>query len=275
MRQAYNNVKVIIEDDVFLGISLGYDYAAEHEWGIEDMRRRLGIDETKMGVEGRRITNPDRIALLEDDNTTLITSRPNSDNTLTSSLWVFRGCDLNEKEVFTAWNSEAFAVASNKAEVREYIRQLFAAAKKNDVIIGFVKENSAFKGTSMCLLIESALTQDIRDTFYNVDKSAFDLIEYEKEIGLTDLKEVAKSAGYKGEHYFMACSPKWIDYDDAENREDVKKRWDTQYNILYWVNYSDDDDNYGWYCVEEIKQWLSTPGLKLKQIRYAKEVKRG
>lgn len=275
MRQAYNNVKVIIEDDIFLGISLGYDYAAEHEWGIEDMRRRLGIDDTKLGVEGRRITNPTHITLLEDNNTTLITSRPNSDNTLEGSLWVFRGYDLNEKEVFTAWNSEAFAVASNKTEVREYIRQLFDAAKKNDVIIGFVKENSAFKGTSMCLLIESALPQDIRDTFYNVDKSAFDLIEYEKKIGLTDLKEVAKSAGYKGEHYFMACSPKWIDYDDVENREAVKKRWNTQYDILYWVNYSDDDDNYGWYCVEEIKEWLSTPGLKLKQIRYAKEVKRG
>ena len=67
----------------------------------------------------------------------------------------------------------------------------------------------------------------------------------------------------------MACSARWIDYENTKNREQHKTRLKTKYDITYWINYSDDDNNYGHYIVEEIQQWLSTPGLKLTQIRKA------
>ena len=54
----------------------------------------------------------------------------------------------------------------------------------------------------------------------------------------------------------MACSPKWINYEDAEAREKRKKEMNTEYDIMYWINYSDDDNNYGWYTVEQIREWL-------------------
>lgn len=40
----------------------------------------------------------------------------------------------------------------------------------------------------------------------------------------------------------------------------------TKYDIHFWINYSDDDDNFGWYIAEDIIKWLSTPGLKLKSL---------
>ena len=64
----------------------------------------------------------------------------------------------------------------------------------------------------------------------------------------------------------MACSPKWICYGDEEAREATKKKMNTQYDIMYWINYSDADDNFGWYTVEEIKEWL-TGNKKLVEIR--------
>jgi hypothetical protein len=56
----------------------------------------------------------------------------------------------------------------------------------------------------------------------------------------------------------MACSPRWIDYEDEEEREKLKKARNTKYDISYWINYSDDDDNAGWYTVEEIMRWLKS-----------------
>lgn len=87
--------------------------------------------------------------------------------------------------------------------------------------------------------------------------------KYEAQIGLAKLKEEQRniyrnSNGKKGK-YWMALSPKWIDSDEW------KKKLGTEFEIAYWVNYGD-DDVYGWFSVEQIKQWLSNPDLKLKTL---------
>ena len=62
MRQAFNDYAIIVDDkndNQFLGIALGYDYCAEHEWGIKGIKRDFGIPEPskkKMGVKSRTIT---------------------------------------------------------------------------------------------------------------------------------------------------------------------------------------------------------------------------
>jgi hypothetical protein len=44
MRRACNDFSILKDETKFYGISLGYDYCAEHEWGIDGIRRKLGID---------------------------------------------------------------------------------------------------------------------------------------------------------------------------------------------------------------------------------------
>ena len=97
----------------------------------------------------------------------------------------------------------------------------------------------------------------------------FDREDYEEKIGMKKIVAEKKHNGYKGAKYFCACSPKWIDYEDPENREKCKKEMNTKFDIQYWVNYSDDDDNYGYYTVEEIREWL-TGTKKLVEIRKGK-----
>ena len=106
---------------------------------------------------------------------------------------------------------------------------------------------------------------------YNADNEYFDRVDYENKTGVPKLieknrnarqKDAEKNGCWRGNlyghahGYHVACSPKWIDYDDAENREAKKKEFNTKYDIIYWVNYSDDENNYGYYTVEEIKAWL-------------------
>ena len=70
---------------------------------------------------------------------------------------------------------------------------------------------------------------------------------------------------YKDLHYYMACSPRWIDYEDKEERDKIKKERGTKYDIMYWINYADDDDIAGWFTVEVIKKWL-TGKKKLSEV---------
>jgi len=277
MRRANFNVKLIFNESKFCGISLGYDYAAEHEWGIEGMKRRLGIVGGKLGVEGRLVTTPTKISLLnsEDGSKVMLTTR-SRDNDFNKSLPYDLSSLKDRRDVInlaTAWDENDFCIVTSDIATALLFNTLYEAAMNNDMIIGKIQGITAFDGTSLSLLIASNLPKEAVDMLYKIDKSAQDLVDYEEVIGLKALRDEAKKVGYQKPHYFMACSPKWISYDDPKFLQKRKTDLGTSYDIMYWVNYSDDDDNYGYYTVEEIKKWLSTPGLKLTQIRNAKTKK--
>lgn len=270
MRRSTGNCSLIIADEVFYGISLGWDYCAEHEWGIADMRRKFGIGSDKSGIDNRKITKGN-VYLVEDDNLCVLTSdtsfkvkaklEPKPEDYLPHDLKYL----YNDLE--TAWDKEDFCVVSKDKESFQYLRELAKAFENQNVALTFLKsELPAFSNSSLSLLICDKLPNEVKQEMENVDNKSKNLIEYEKSIGVTALKEKVRGNGYKGEKYFIACSPNWIDYEDPENREKRKKEIGTIYDIQFWVNYSDDDDNFGWYKAEDIIQWLSTPGLKLKSL---------
>lgn len=59
MRTAHTNRGWIEADDgTFLGVSLGFDFCAEHEMGATALRRALGVDPTQPGFEAIRVTRP-------------------------------------------------------------------------------------------------------------------------------------------------------------------------------------------------------------------------
>lgn len=101
----------------------------------------------------------------------------------------------------------------------------------------------------------------------NFARTKENLAKYEMKIGLYKLKEeqqtLYRNTNGKRGKYWMACSPQWID-------EDAKIRVNTQYEIAYWVNYGD-DETYGMFTVEQIKQWLTTPGLLLHTLGGTRE----
>lgn len=272
MRRAYNNVHIIKDDNTFYGVSLGFDFCAEHEWGTKKMKSKFGIDSTKIGVNGRSITKGD-VMFMQDDNLCVLTSRkpwfswekPKENITVKDLLSYDIQNMYNDFEC--AWDEEDFCIATKDKGLFKLIEELSGEFKNNNIVISFIKSDlPAFANSSLSILIKDRLPESVTESMYSVDKSAIDLVEYEAKIGITKLKEQTRGNGYKGDKYFMACSPKWISYDDAKHREKRKKELKTKYDIMFWVNYSDDDENYGWYIAEDIIKWLSTPGLKLKSL---------
>jgi hypothetical protein len=93
-----------------------------------------------------------------------------------------------------------------------------------------------------------------------------DIKEYEHKIGMSQLIKIHLDIrrNLRGDHgkYWMALSPSWISKDD--------KTHDTKFRIIYWVNYGD-DETFGWFTVEQIRQWLETPTLKLYKLGGTRE----
>lgn len=272
MRRAYRDNSIIVENDVFYGVSLGWDFCAEHEWGIKGMRRTFGLDNNKMGIEARTITKGE-VLFKEDKDLCVLTSRkPYSlKEKYTAKDIIAHDISGMYNDFETAWSEDNFCIATKDKNQFKYLNELNEAFKNKNIVIAFIKSDlPVFANSSLCVLIADRIPQEAKDQMYNADKSAVDLVAYEKEIGVTELKEKTRGNGYQGEKYYMACSPRWIDYEDAENREQLKQKLGTKYDIRFWVNYSDDDNNYGWYNAEDIIKWLSTPGLKLKSLNKEK-----
>ena len=277
MRRAESDYSIIKEKEIFYGISLGYDYCSEHEWGIKKMNNKLGIDKSKgkLGIDNYTISKHDCIVFLKEENKAFLTSRKHWKKTENVTIKDLLPHDLefayNNSNLRTAWDEEDFCVIVSGEENVTFLEDLYEQFLKNNIAITRINRSiPAFSNASLSLLIVDRLPKEAIDEMYKSDKKQKDLVDYEAEIGMTKLKEDTRPAsGYKKENYYMACSPKWIDYENAENLNKIKDLKKTKFDIQYWINYSDDDDNYGWYTVEEIREWLSTPGLKLKQIRHA------
>lgn len=272
MRKSHNNFSIIKDENTIYGISLGYDFCAEHEWGNDDMRRKFGIDKDKMGIDGRTNSKGEVYVFENKTHILLTSSNPykwniTPENAKFEDAVPYEGY-FKDSEITTYWDERNFCVILKKTnENVQLIRDLEQAAKDKELVISYLKsEVAAFANSSLSLTIKSRLPKEITEQMYNVDKERIDLIEYEEKIGVTELKRKSRGNGYKGDKYFCACSPHWISYNNPEEREKRKKQFNTKYDIQFWVNYSDDDDNYGWYRAEDIIKWLSTPGLKLKSL---------
>jgi hypothetical protein len=313
MRTASQDYTIIIneEGDKFLGIALGYDYCAEHEWGIDDIKRRFGIPESSkknMGVASRSITKNISNLIFKKETykkkkfAILYTGyqywHEGEDNPMPRDLehykknidWRMEYDAKHPSEhrgkkypMITAWDDSGFGVAVMGEKEAQWLEELYEAFNNVNVVIAMINHRAynPFAGTSLSLMIKDRLPKEVANMMYSADKQYFDRKDYEKKTGIPKLKEKmekarqkdAKKSGswdenlYGHNHgYYIACSPKWIDYDNAENREKLKAEMNTKYDIMYWVNYSDNDDTHDHFTVEEIREWL-TSKKKLNEIR--------
>ena len=296
-------------NEKFIGISLGFDFCAEHEWGYDDLKMNFGIPElTKktLGIKSRNITkcienlifleqtyNKKKFAILY----TGPNWRPKKECVATLPHYlenykkdIERRMEYDKKHpkesqeekdlIITAWDGNSFGIGVMDTENVEYLRELYQAFLNKKITIGYVNKmpNNPFNHSSLTIMITDKIPQEYVDMMYSVDKKYWDLVEYEKKIGMTKLKEKTRKDSHNDKYghkhgYYIACSAKWIDYDDKIERKKQKKELGTKYDIQYWINYSDDDNNYGYFIVEEIKEWLSGK-KKLTEIRARNEKKK-
>lgn len=271
MRKATNNVTYVTdENEEFFGVSLGYDYCAEHEWGVKGIKRDFGIDSSKIGLPARTITKG-KVIYKEDGDVALIrTESYSSLDNATFKEALPNYCYMNtDGKLSTAWDEDSFCIVGEKSKIKE----LFDAFNNTNIAFATITDGIAFGGTSLCVLIKDKIPASVVENLAYVDNKSLDLAKYEEKIGIAKLKKDKYKSCYDNSYdvnkdkYWMALSPSWINYKNESPENLVKNN--TKYDIKYWVNYGD-NDVYGWFTVEQIKEWLENPTTRLSKFSNAK-----
>ena len=265
MRATYNP-EAIIENGVFLGFNLGADYCAEHEWGIRDLARDLGLPTGSdvFGIKKYTITKqPSLMRVL----------RYQSHNVKYVSILVHTHSWLNEYDdkrlranfapqgnvvsktdtdfASATWGEEGFAITV-PYKYRECIYKLEQAIKNNDLALFFMKtKNNPFSNAGLCVMIASLVPEELKEAMLARDKNAYELINAAAKTGI---EAQIKASGKD----FFALSPRWV--------KDLNGDKKTKYPVAFWLNpYNQNKYASGYFTVEELQLWCEDKGPVVRQ----------
>lgn len=252
MRRTFNDKQFIIENNILLGVCLGYDHCAEHEWGIKGIQRKFGLngsnDMSKFGIEKRIITK-----IPENLHFTNYTSNKNKmSGLLFTNLWGDEKPSKYLKKnveigggISAAWDESSFGIVTDK-ENSKYLEEIYEAIQKKDVTISLKGNWNPFGGSGLCIMIASRLPKEVIQKVYDSDKDYYNLQETSK---LTGIYNKLAEAGKK----YFARSPRW--------KKNMNGDFETKYDVVFWLNPQEQHkNNSGWYTVEDLEMWIEGKG---------------
>lgn len=275
MRRAYN--PSVWRDDQLniIAVNLGADFCAEHEWGIDGIKRRFGITPQKSGILNT-IIGSEKVGIdlrtvtqttedLVQFNTTVETwtdrkkgskqmygigmlspYRTGSDPQKEFDHYVKRShFDPQKEEVLGFWAESRFMFMS---ESERDINEIAEAFKNKDIAI-WVGASGPFKNGGLIIAIVSRLPEDFKKEMTDAD---LDRIELKKASESTGIHEILQKAGRE----YYALSPRWKDESKKE--------------VIFWLNpQSQNKYKSGWYDVATLKQWAKGEGPIIKEAAKA------
>lgn len=256
MRKTTNKGSFISEydpmiGDTFYGVSTGFEFCSEHEWGIKILQESAGIKTLKHYVHTKKwfglskvkpIFGLDRTTILNTDNITQ--GIFDTDN----GKYYLLAYNLNGRTVpddftddfNTYWDDTCFIIISNN---KEKMTALTKAAYNKDLAFttgGKILTDHA----GIRLVIKSKTPTSIKDQCLTDDRKNYELMLLDKKIDIRSKLNKAKCEYY-------ACSPRWKDYDKKE--------------IHWWLNPKDQNSiNSEYFTQEELIEWTKGKGTCIK-----------
>lgn len=264
MRRAFH-AKLIYHESKFLGINLGYDYCAEHEWGIKGLEEAFGLDPFLMGVQRYQnsIIPNGTYSKLE---TIEFTDRKTPWVGLYFNAKQYFAMDRKklkeqmplpfkqtEDEIATAWDANSFAIVVHKNN-KWIINEIIEAINRKDLAIGIGSNTNPFSRGGLQLMIVSYMPQEMKDAIL---ESHEDYDRLMKAVKKTKIEETIKKSG-KG---YYALSPQWYSPTFKPGGRTLK----TKYKVVFFLNpHEQRKYNSGWFTVEELQDWTKEKGIILK-----------
>lgn len=260
MQQGHDNGLLIVANTL-VGVNLGADYCAEHEWGIDSLREKFGIDNTKNGLEKRKITRLPEYKNLSDfewvDNQSYSTNSSTKisgiycwsvrydDKPLDLTWMSIRSSKYEAKgkiDLYTAWDERSFCALSSEVETIAYLKEVYQAFTQFDIAI-WQGGGGPFQNAGLCLGIASRLPKEITDNWLVKDLERNQLLADAEATGIKELLDNAKKE-------YFALSP---------SRE-------PDGSVKFWLN-PRHQNRYeaGWFTVAQLKQWINEEGPVIKK----------
>jgi hypothetical protein len=236
MRKGYENGFLSLEGK-YVGINLGSDFVAEHEWGIKDITKEFGIDGIGHGLEKRIIKSVSKNLIWKKiDNFEGMILTWYSDGSFENLKREF------SKGLFTAWDGSSFAVMSDNPIFINSIREVFEAIQNKDAVI-WLGGGGVFQNAGLVIGIASRLPKKITDEWEKVDR---DQEVLQKEFEESGIEKVLEEAGCK----YFALTPSR----------------DTNGKMIIWLNpYEQRKFNSGWFTLYDLRGWSMGKGKVIKK----------
>lgn len=279
MRPAFQDFELIYSEDsalpTVIGISLGYDHTAEHEWGIESLKQLLKmpvvnieaqkkkINKKLLGINSRIIHSTESIWTGEfvKAGTTYyylyagpIYSKER-ENRIVDTIQRQFGSRLEKmiekSNVATAWSDSDLCFVTDQKGLPEFFIE---EIQKKNVFLGVFGGRNPFANGSLMLFVASEIPQQLKEDMLKADLEKIETLREDDRTGIKE-KLAKKQSEWQESHphcfhtpwSYIALSPRIHDDD-----------WPTQHRVVYWLNPDNQDlVNYGWYTVEELEDWIS------------------
>lgn len=246
MRRAFSNIEILREEKSghFVGISFGYDFVAEHEWGISDLRYKLGMPSKKQYDNFSDLIVPptEKVHLYIYNGYTILTSyEPYQGNMKEFDRYT---SSWNDADTLSFWDSGDFLFAVKNENHANILYKLQKAFREGKVVLN-LSGRSLLGGAGICLYFLDKVPEQIKKDF---NKACNDRKSLEQLVESTGIKTRLREAGKS----YFALSPEHL--TDRAARK-------TKYGVIFWLNPTEQhDNNYGWFTVEELDQWIAGVG---------------
>lgn len=244
MRRGNNPQMIVSDGSKFLGVSLGADYAAEHEWGIREIMDAfdLNADPAVFGIDRRIIRRvPEEFEDFSLGKTWGFSYMPYGK----LGEYVTPRGELNGVGLRGAWDNRSFGVVSDVTTAKKNLRTLYKEFRKKNGVITMVSGSGIISNPGLCLAIADRIPENVRNIWLDADTMRYEALSAMKDSGIEELlKAHVKS-------YWSLYARKFPDG-----------------SIKYWLNPRNDGDNHGWYTLEELQQWAGGYGpIPKKPVR--------
>lgn len=267
-------------NEKFIGISLGADHCAEHQWGITGIERMLGIELCEAGLPSHTVgkIREGCLKYYEDgDLCLLICTSPWKLHDRDSKLQKFAEAAFQDEwpfyrygmapeyertpkrhqkkqtldpkwEYSSGWSGGGGFMVVAHIKFADRLKELYDAAFKQDlaVWVGGTGGNPFDRG-GLILAIVSKVSEEHAETMRASEQARRDIDQALEDTGLPALLKAA------GKNWY-ALSPTYLS-------EEQMKEKGTSYNIEMFLNpHEQQANNFGWFTVEELKLWAVDAG---------------
>lgn len=255
------------------GFALGYDFCAQHEWGIPFLREALGLPEKEVpvGIEDRTITKAENLgfltyqhrsrdkrvkktmpaALLYCSDRLRFQSEAESStpdeiaHRLGASFSADFAKDLKwykpaRDDIVSAWASQSgFAIHVRGEENVKRLTDLHEAFLAHSVSIAGAA-TMGFSRNALSLVMNNRLPPETFKSVREADEAHVRLLAAVQQSGIEDRLKAA------GRNYY-GLMPRWADGEGSQ--------------LLFFLNPREQKlYSHGWFSVEELDQWIAGTG---------------
>jgi hypothetical protein len=260
-----NKPTFIYDGELLVGVNLGADFCAEHEWGIESLKAAFGIpsDDLIWGIAARQVTVAVKeIQWMAFNHKWYVSSfdvqrgraEKVGDMKLHSEGFTYpchdwftpeqntkyfaQNSEINGIGLRGAWSGQDFAAVSTEAEDIENLREIYAAFEKMNIVLTFGACMAAFDNAGLIIAIADRIPEPVCKMWFDADRDAYLL---QKEFKATRIEELLLKAGKK----FLSLRP----------------RRQPDGGLQFWLNpYDQDKTNFGWFTLDDLKAWAEDKG---------------